>query len=354
MTIKERIYTALRGQMPDRVPWTIYRGLLPENETSRKLRSLGLGLVLNHGCYTANTPNVQVEDKQEGEYHVRTYHTPSGNLSQKTRTEPGYGSSWTKEHLIKKPSDYEILKFIIEDAVYEPNYQSFIEATSNVGEDGIVMTSVKRMPFQRLWIQFAGIERLSIDLHENRSAVESVLETMMEKDREIWDIVADSPAEFVWCPDNITGVVTGPELFERYHAPYYREVADVMHSKDKRVVVHMDGMMKSLVEPVSKLNIDVIEAFTPPPDGDLSLASARSAWKDRVIWINFPSSVHIAKPQQIQGTTKRLLSQAVPGDRFLVGVTENIPSTAWEQSLSVITETINRYGICPLSQTQSS
>lgn len=349
MTTKERIYTALRGRMPDQVPWTIYRGLLPENETSRRLRSLGLGLVFTHGCYTANMPNVKIEDVQEGEYQVRTYHTPLGTLSQKARLEQGYGSSWTKEHLIKNLSDYEILKFIIEDTVYEPNYQPFIETARDVGEHGMVMTSVQRLPFQKLWIEFAGIERLSIDLHENRSAVESVFETMMEKDRELWNIVADSPAEFVWCPDNITGVVTGPELFDRYHAPYYEEVSEIMHSKGKRIVVHMDGMMKSLVEYVSKLNIDIIEAFTPPPDGDLPLDEARKAWKDKVIWINFPSSVHIAKPQQIQSITKKLLNQAIPGDRFLIGVTENIPSTAWEGSLSVITETINRYGTTPLS-----
>lgn len=338
--------------MPDQVPWTIYRGLLPENETSQKLRSLELGLVFTHGCYTASMPNVQIEDEQEGKYHVRTYHTPLGKLSQKTRKEHGYGSSWTKEHLIKNISDYEILKFIIEDTVYERNYQSFIEATRNIGEYGMVMTSVQRLPFQRLWIEFAGIERLSIDLHENRSAVESVFETMMEKDRQLWDIVAGSPAEFVWCPDNITGVVTGPELFERYHAPYYREVAEVMHSKGKRIVVHMDGMMKSLVESVSKLNIDVIEAFTPPPDGDLPLNEARRAWKDKVIWVNFPSSVHIAKPQRIQAVSRQLLRQAAPGDRFLIGVTENIPHTAWQASLSTITETINRYGICPLLKTK--
>lgn len=48
-------------------------------------------------------------------------------------------------------------------------------------------------------------------------------------------------------------------------------------------------MFKHLV-PLTGVNI--VEAFTPPPVGDLYLAEARRCWgKDITIWINFPESV---------------------------------------------------------------
>jgi len=47
--------------------------------------------------------------------------------------------------------------------------------------------------------------------------------------------------------------------------------------------------MKDLIP---QTGCDVIEAFTPPPMGDLSMAEARTALGDKiVIWVDFPESV---------------------------------------------------------------
>ncbi len=41
MTPRERIMAALHGDMPDRIPFTCYSGLLPRGETERWLREEG-------------------------------------------------------------------------------------------------------------------------------------------------------------------------------------------------------------------------------------------------------------------------------------------------------------------------
>ena len=352
MNLRERIHTALRGELPDQVPWTIYRGLLPQDEYAEKLREMGLGTVHIAGTISSTSPNVSVTENNiessDGNLRVLTYKTPVGSLTKTVRTETGYGSTWTMEHLVKKPEDYAVLEFIINDTTYHANYDAFKQADEAVGESGFVMTSVERTPVQKLWIEFTGIERFSLDWYEERETVERILDVILAKQREMWEIVADSPAEFVWCPDNITGEIIGPAMFERYFLPYYNTLAEMMHNKRKRLVAHMDGQMRSLAECVSKTDVDIIEAFTPPPDGNLSVTEARDAWPDKVIWINFPSSMHIASEEQLKAVTRDLLEQAAPGDRFLVGVTENIPSNAWRQSLRTITEIINEHGRCPI------
>jgi hypothetical protein len=352
MNHRERIYTALAGELPDQVPWSIYRGLLPRHKEAERLQKLGLAIVVNAGTVSLERPNVKITTQALNEVDrlwMRTYQTPVGYLQQIYRIETGYGSSWTIEYPVKEPKDYAVLEFIINDAVYCPNYDSFQETDRSVGDAGFVMTSVERTPIQKLWIEYTGIKRLSIDLHENRDIVENMLNTILAKQRQMWEVVANLPAEYVWCPDNITGAVVGPPLFERYIVPYYQELATFMHTRGKRLVAHMDGMMHSLVDYVAKLDLDVIEAFTPPPDGNLSLAEARRAWKDKVIWINFPSSMHVAEPNQIREMTCKLLEQVAPGDRILFGVTENVPDRSWRQSLRAITEAMNEYGRCPIA-----
>ena len=352
MTTKERIHAALMGQMPDRVPLTTYKGVVTAEDGFDDLIARGLGFLSSCHLHRLGHPNVETSQDDSVVDGVPTrmvrHRTPVGEIWQRSQQEPGYGSFWTVDYFIKDVEDYKVLEFIIRDTKLSPNYDAFRQAEESMGDNGIVMAWTEKVPIQRLWIQYTGIERLSIDLNENLSVVEGVLEAMVDKNREAWNLIADSPAQFVWCPDNITGAMTGPPLFDKYCIPYYNEIADVMHSKDKRILCHMDGMMRWLVDSVRETDLDVIEAFTPPPDGDLPLAEAREAWQGKAISINFPSSVHIFEPEEIKAMTRKLLREAAPGNGFIVGVTENVPKSVGTRSLSIILDTINEYGTCPI------
>ena len=352
MTLRERIIAAFRGEMPDWVPWTVYRGIGLEREVEEKLCAMGMGHIVIARPYATGTPNVRVEEEQTERdgttFTTRRYVTPVGELSQVLQTEPGYGSSRSIEYPVKGPDDYRVLEFMIRDTTVTPKHEAFVAAEQELGDAGVAIAAIERVPIQRLWIQFTGLERMGYDLYDHPTRVESVFDAMREKDRETWQIVADSAAEFLWCPDNISGEVTGPPLFRRYCKPHYDELAAVMHPKGKRLVVHMDGMMRRLVDCVAETEIDIVEAFTPPPDADLPLDEALSAWPGKVLSLNFPSSIHIASPETIRNVTLELLQQAAPGRRFVLGVTENIPADAVERSLTTITETVAEHGRCPI------
>jgi hypothetical protein len=121
-----------------------------------------------------------------------------------------------------------------------------------------------------------------------------------------------------------------------------------MRAAGKRTLNHMDGLMRSLLDVVRDCPIDVIEAFNPKPDGNVSVAQAREAWPEKVLSINFPSSIHIASPERIRDMTIDLLRQAVPGQGFVMGITENVPSRVIVESFTTIATTLNQFGRCPL------
>jgi hypothetical protein len=353
MNTRERIVAALHGELPDQVPWTMYGALIGRGEVERKARNRGMGLVSHAAVYSAERPNVRLVERsvvERGEtVYVRTYQTPVGEVTEKRKVEPGYNSSWAFEHFVKEPQDYEVLEFIIRDTVYAPDCTSFLRTEAEMGTDGIVNTLVSRMPFQRLWVEYTGLDRLLLDLHDHPGLVERVLGAMLEKDREMWAIVAESSSEFVWAPDNVTALVMGPRLFDRYFAPYYEALCATMHRVGKRVYCHADGATRALVDNIARLPIDIVEAFTPEPTGDLSLAEARRAWPDKVLWINFPSSVFVEPPAEVARATRELLRQAAPGGGFLLGITENVPDDKLPESLDAIGEVLDEVGRCPLS-----
>jgi hypothetical protein len=78
------------------------------------------------------------------------------------------------------------------------------------------------------------------------------------------------------------------------------------------------------------------------------VAEARAAWNGRPIWINFPSSTFLSQPDEVEAVTLEILRQAVPGDGFLLGVTENFPSKYWQQGMTAIGRVLSRHGGCPI------
>jgi EAL domain-containing protein (putative c-di-GMP-specific phosphodiesterase class I) len=103
-----------------------------------------------------------------------------------------------------------------------------------------------------------------------------------------------------------------------------------------------------LAEAIAGSKIDCVEAFTPY-ESDMTLAEARQAWPGKILWINFPSSVHLADDDVIEETTRRILHEAAPGDRLLVGITENVPMGTWHRSFSAILRVLRQDGRLPLS-----
>jgi hypothetical protein len=141
----------------------------------------------------------------------------------------------------------------------------------------------------------------------------------------------------------------GLQRFERYCLPVYDQFASCLHENGKLLAAHMDGKMKLLAPSLAKSGLDVIEGFCPAPDGDMELAEARRVWADKILWINFPSAVHLSSVADIQAMTRKLLGDAAPGDRFLLGVTEDIPEGVWDVSMPAIMEVMAEQSALPLS-----
>jgi hypothetical protein len=106
----------------------------------------------------------------------------------------------------------------------------------------------------------------------------------------------------------------------------------------------MDGLSRRLVNNIARSPVDIIEAFNPLPDGDMSVKEALDAWPGKSVSINFPSSIHLASDDVIRETTIGLIRESAPGNRFILGITEDVPPERVMHNLTIIGETIHEYG----------
>ena len=348
MTIRERIEAAYRCEPVDRVPWTVYAGLLPRGGAERCLRNRGLGLVNITRVHTVRQPHVQTRtdtvDTPRGPGTRTTHVTPVGEVHQTCATEPGYGSGWAQDHLIKRDEDYDVVEFMIRDTVYEPSYDGYAQVDGEMGDDGVMLTGLERSPLQKMWVELMGAERFGIDMLLEPDRFWRLAQAIADKQREMVAIVADGPGPWIWMPENLTAPLVGKERFRQHMLPWYNEVCDRLHAGGKRAVAHLDGLLAPIVDDIADTKIDVIEAFTPTPDGDVSMAQARHAWPDKCLSLNFPSSVHLRAADQVRAVTEQILSDNGGSPGLVIGVTENIPAANWQTSLAAIGDVVDATG----------
>lgn len=352
MTPRARVEAVLRGDTPDKVPFTVYESKIPQCAAERQLRNEGLCIVVRTvPVVRALTPNVCRESllyTQDGIDLVRTfYRTPVGDLS--TLSRPAGFTSWHLEKIFRTPEDYAPLLFLIRDRRYEPNYDAFARAQADFGEDGFFRGAVALTPLHDIMIEMMGVETFAIEWAERRDEVLRLYDALVENLRRLYPLLAHSPALAFNYGGNETGDVMGRERFRRYVAPHYEECADILHRKGKLLGTHLDGNNRIWADIVAASSLDYVEAFTPAPDTDMTLSEARAAWPGKVLWINFPSSVHVAPVETVQETTRELLHQAAPGDGFLLGITEDVPEHRWRENFLTISRVLETEGRLPLN-----
>jgi len=344
VTPRERVLAVLHRKPTDKVPFTIYENKIPQCAVERRLRNEGLCIVHRRvPAYTTERPNCTEEFfhyTENGKPRVRVViRTPVGEVSQVR--EPAGFTSWTLEKLFKRPEDYKVLRYMVADEQFRPNYEAFARAEKWMGEDVILRAGVGSTPLHQIMIHWMGIETFAVEWADRRDEILELEKLMREKRREVYPILADAPITHANYGGNEVPEMMGRQRYEQFCIPLYNECAEIFHKKGKLLGSHLDGNNKPWADLVAESGLDYVEAFTPAPDTDMTLAEALQAWPDKVLWINFPSSLHLASIEKIKQTTREIVELAKQTNRIILGITEDIPEDRWQQNLLAISEVIN-------------
>ena len=315
-----------------------------------------MGMCWGRPSYVETLHDVSITDtraKVGGQTVIRrTYATPVGSIYFDERREPGVGmwhglrswrdvSPWQTERLIKGPEDYRVLKYLVEHTEYTADYFPIEQAMDWLGDDGVVVDHLPHSPMQMLMIDWVGSEGGRFFYHhaDYPDLVEETYEAICKSRRPMYDIAARSPAAIVQCGDNVDGFLVSPKTFQKYFMPVYEEQAKALHDSGKLMAVHMDGRLGSLKDLIGESPIDIVEAFHPPPMGDLSTGEALRCWPDKVVWLGFPGSVYALGPTATREFAAALLGEVGTGERLAIEMsTENQVSNENLLSLTGVLE----------------
>ena len=353
MNHRERALAAMRGEVVDHIPFIARMDLwhsfhknqdtLPHPYQKASLwdiqRDLGIGIfgfgAWDISFYRLEHRNVTVRKETRGQETITTYETPYGSLRARDvmaeELKEAAGTGARIEYPFKSEKDYDALHYFIENTQVVENYEAYGQFIDDIGEDGLALPFSGHLPAHQLMIFFMGYQRFYYELYDHPARLEAVIGALDAQQEQILALAAKSPADAIEVGANYDEQMTPPRIFERFFAPFYRRARSTLSAAGKIMVVHGDGEMRQLLTSLMDCGIQVVEAITPKPMTSIDIPSTRRLWKDRVaMWGGLATVILTAafSDEQFEAFLEQLFREVAPGDRFILGFGDNVPTDA--------------------------
>ena len=317
------------GTLPDEV-----RGLPVEAVEAR----LGMGRSARRArVFRIEYDSVEEETCREGDYVRHRFVTPLGEVSckwQHSEEQRTQGLIRTLvEPYLKAERDYDIMAFVERNTRYVPDYDAYREYDEEIGDDGLPLVVLHECPMHKIMVDYAGYGDFYYHLADWPARVQALHEVMSESYRQMWDVVAASPACFLLHGAHFSSDMTPPPIFEQYFMPYFSAFNRRMHDAGMRVAFHADADLTGLLEMVRDCEFDVADTYACAPLVRMTLEETRACWQDKVvIWGGVPSIIlEPDYPEDAFESYLQDLDVATKGwSHFIVGVSDNVlPAADW-------------------------
>jgi len=349
MTGKERLMAAVRHEEPDRVPICprITFGWL-DPDGSHRLEELYSPAIDPMEIVSPATPNylisypegydlpdVRAEQTryQDAEYVVveRTFHTPAGQLSDRTKIPPlgrEYGMSPNPiktEFLVKGPDDLAALRYVL--AEIKGNYDHVRTRMAEMGDRGIVSVNIMSDLCHQAG-DARDMQDLMVDYYVDRPFFDELLGLFQERTITETRAALECGAEWIFLNSYYNSLSAGwsPAIFEEVFVPNITAVVELAHGCGARVNYYDDGKLDESMELIADCGVDVLETCTPPPVGDFDLADAKARIGAKTTLKGYVDLIYVVlrgTPELVERTVAEAMEIGKPGGGFIIGSSDS-------------------------------
>ena len=360
LTSKERILRTIGHKTPDRVPispryydyligtagcccWQHYLrfgqqvGIDPMLHVFPKWNNY----LFSHDGQYDDLPDVKVDieisNAPDRTLVRRRFHTPAGELTD-VRQLPVRGSTVTFDHTIEWPikgrEDLEKIPFILPkpDTAY---LGDCISVKEMVGDQYVVECRPTKGTDQLL-VDAVGVEGAFLLYHDDCDMLKELIRIFNGYNQAVMKRALEAGMEMIfdaWYNSSMS-VGWSPSQFQELFLPYIRANVELTHDCGALYHYYDDGKMDKTLEFLADAGVDVIETLSPPPMGDIDLASAKARIGDRVCLkgnVDQVNAILPRTPAEIRQVVEETITVGAPGGGFILSTSDSIrPETPWE------------------------
>ena len=372
MTHRERFMAVVNGETPDRIPWVPrlelwYRahntqGTLPAKyqgktiEQVREMLNCGDPGRNNGILYETVYDNVEIKEEETHSTLTRTFVTPKGSVHELFRIdreakEKGYSQTPGKaECMFKDDADFEAVKYLIENIRYIPTYEKFTAYQNEVGDNGEVVLECGFDPFYSLMKDYIGLSEVFFALHDYPEEVDTLFHTLWDKQREVVNLLAKSPANIILHGSHYDAMMTPPPIYKKYMQPYLKEVSETFKSNGRILGVHADADSKTLLELYIESGIEVLDCYCTSPMVTVTMEETLERGGDKfVIWGGIPSTILVPEAYAYDDFVDymknyfKTLNKYKGKSRVIVAVGDNVVPEADISRVEMISDMVDQF-----------
>ncbi len=356
MTGRERVMASLHGQECDRLGWSpvidnYFTSSLPAQGYQRTgwadaYRLVGADIIERH------TPTIQsYEDDRiirrkttSGYQEVETIQTPVGSLTIERGTNP-----WEAEHVTRFPvrsrEEIKTWQYVVEHTHQREDFDAFRQHDRQIGADGIATTSSPMTPLMQFMENLSGIQDTYYLLADYPDEMQACLELMQERNRAIFTLIVQGPAEVVITYEDTSSTILSPGVYRKYCAPALDEYAAICHAAGKLFLTHMCGKLSAFNPQLRAGLQDGIESVCPPSTGDIWAHEARRAWGEEKIIIGGlePAALERMTVAETTAYATRVLDQMPTFRRFILGTGDATAHATPVANLKAVSQVVEGY-----------
>jgi uroporphyrinogen-III decarboxylase len=156
-----------------------------------------------------------------------------------------------------------------------------------------------------------------------------------------------APADAFMIPENLSSEVVGKRFYREFVQPWERKWVERIRAAGKVSFIHMDGTLRGLLHEAAETGFDVIEAVTPAPTGDLSMAEARALAGPRpILWGGLPGALFtpLVSDADFEQQVRETLRVMVADRRMVLGVADQVPPDGTRARMARVVEMAECYG----------
>ncbi len=383
MTPRQRFLAVLNGQMPDRVPVTLFicdgghflNQLHPEIDPwdHERLQLKVIEVQKQFGAdvfvrmlYGVNDPlhihmggldvsrqtenwEVRTEQVEHGNTRIArsTIRTPGGTLTQDfstTEVRPGTFVFACTKKPVQCEADLDVA------IRYEPRMpagwpeqvrQRVARIREALGDDGILGTWTPHGPFNNASLLIDHDVLYSL-FRVDYPFYEKLMNFAMERILDYTAAIDDAGPDVHCVGGNVPGGFMGRANYERFVLPFEKRYIDFVQRHGRPAMYHNCGQIMNLVESYKQLGARVVEPFSPHPLGDADLARAKAQVNGAYVMLSGIDQVNVLQNgtmDDVRRATHAAMQAGKPGGGFILQTVDFIEYGTPEENVRAFVET---------------
>jgi len=391
MTSKERMLTAMRNKVPDRVPvcpdisnmipcvltgkpfweiyvfedpplgkayletirilnmdgWYIYENITGGNKNFPLDKKLTTKIIYNSILVPEEIVTKKIVFKDDEKLKQQTIiETPYGNLEQTSvffRNAP----PWKETNYIKNiETDWKKMKWILGD---EWHWNNKIEDLELVGDSGVHSISI--LSFVDFWdaIRSGGSERVIYDFFDFPKTMENIFNFYKEFAIQQTIAAIKSGTDEILLQGSTSSLsLINPAIYDRFILPLNKKIAEICKKENVISHLHICGKSKYAVKKnIENTYIDVYEPLEKPPNGDIDIVEIKRKYGKKVaLKGNILTTGVLAHgtPDDVKKEVIETLKNAAENGGFILSTGDQVGGNTPIDNLKTLIETGQKYG----------